>query len=143
MVAASNTRRKPFMGTRAVYTFIDYKDRHSVYKHFDGYPSGACGLIAKALKQAWPLPRFEADEFAAAFVAANKQIAGGARLTTGPEAHCDLEYTYEISCLNGQLHIRINEVKYTGLGHRRATYLSLFSGTLDEAHKFAGEFCLK
>ena len=25
------------MGTRAVYTFIDEDDRHSVYKHWDGY----------------------------------------------------------------------------------------------------------
>ena len=40
----------------------------TVYKHSDG----AVCWINKALEHAWPLPRFEADEFAAAFVAANK-----------------------------------------------------------------------
>jgi hypothetical protein len=43
----------------------------TVYKHSDGYPDGAVCWITKALEHAWPLPRFEADEFAAAFVAAN------------------------------------------------------------------------
>jgi hypothetical protein len=129
------------MGTRAVYTFIDdTEDRHSVYKHWDGDPSGACGFIAKALKQAWPLPRFEADEYAAAFVAANKQEAGDIRLTSGPDAHCDLEYTYEISCPDGKLHIRINEVNYTGPRDCQTNYRPLFEGTLDEARLFAAEF---
>jgi hypothetical protein len=132
------------MGTRAVYTFIDdTDDRHSVYKHWDGYPSGACGFISKALKKAWPLPRFEADEFAAAFVAANKQESGDIRLTSGPDAHSDLEYTYEISCPDGQLHIRINEVNFTGPDYCQANYRPLFEGTLDDAELFAGKFSRK
>ena len=98
------------MGTRAVYTFIDAGDRHSVYKHWDGYPCGACRFIANALPLAWPLPGFEA----AAFVAANKQQPGNIRLTSGPDAHGDLAYTYEISCRDGQLHFRINEAGITG-----------------------------
>ena len=44
----------------------------TVYEHSDGYPDGAVCWITKTLEHAWPLPRFEADEFAAAFVAANK-----------------------------------------------------------------------
>ena len=61
------------MSTRAIYTFIGAdNERHSVYKHHDGYPSGAYDAIAAALPFAWPLPRFEPDEFAAAFVCANK-----------------------------------------------------------------------
>jgi len=62
------------MSTRAMYTFIDpeSKETHHVYKHYDGYPKGAARWIKAALAYAWPLPRFEADEFAAAFVAANK-----------------------------------------------------------------------
>ena len=61
------------MSTRAVYTFIGDQDapRH-VYKHSDNYPTGACDAIEAALAFAWPLPRYENDEFAAAFVAANK-----------------------------------------------------------------------
>jgi hypothetical protein len=47
----------------------------TIYKHSDGYPEGAVCWITRALEFAWPLPRFEADEFAAAFVAANKHSA--------------------------------------------------------------------
>lgn len=60
------------MSTRAVYIFHDRDTEIAVYKHHDGYPSGACEAIRNALPHAWPLPRFEADEFAAAFVAGNK-----------------------------------------------------------------------
>jgi hypothetical protein len=65
------------MSTRAMYTFIepDHKDAKRgfhVYKHHDGYPSGAAEAIEAAQEYAWQLGRFEADEFAAAFVAGNK-----------------------------------------------------------------------
>lgn len=60
------------MSTRAIFTFIDGNEKHHVYKHSDGYPKGAAQALTAALAYAWQLPRFEADEFAAAFVAANK-----------------------------------------------------------------------
>lgn len=85
------------MGTRAVYSFSDDRGTHHVYKHWDGYPAGAFDFITKAIALAWPLPRFEADDFAAAFVAANKTEGGNIRLTNGPENHGDLEYRYEIT----------------------------------------------
>jgi hypothetical protein len=125
------------MGTRAVYTFIDEDDRHSVFKHWDGYPKWACRFIANALELAWPLPRFEADEYAAAFVAANKKEPGNLRLTSGPDAHGDLAYTYEIRCRGGQLHVRIDQVSYTGRKLRQAVYRPLFEGTLEGAQRFA------
>ena len=72
------------MGTRAVYFFNDMfregKDSiniYGVYKHYDNYPKGAAYHIEAAKDYAWRLPRFEADEFAAAFVAANKNKSGG------------------------------------------------------------------
>jgi hypothetical protein len=62
------------MSTRAMYTFrnADGSEEYHVYKHSDGYPTGAAEALVAALEHAWPLPRYEADEFAAAFVAANK-----------------------------------------------------------------------
>jgi hypothetical protein len=125
------------MGTRAVYTFIDVDHRYSVYKHWDGYPRWGCQFIAKALPLAWPLPRFEADEFAAAFVAANKNEAGDVRLTCGPQVHGDLAYTYEVRCQDGQLHLRIFQVRYHGPGYCGADYQPLFAGSLDDAQQFA------
>ena len=92
------------MGTRAVYTFKDEYDSFSVYKHYDGYPSGegggsgAFGFIQDAKQYAWDLPRFEASEFACAFIKANKGDAGGdVYLTRGYEHHGDLSYRYEIT----------------------------------------------
>jgi hypothetical protein len=122
------------MGTRAVYTFIDEDDRHSVYKHWDGYPRWGCQFIANALPLAWPLPRFEADEFAAAFVAANKKTAGDIRLTPGPEAHGDLAYAYEICCQAERLHIRIFGPCWC------ADDTPLFEGTLEAAQQFAATY---
>ena len=92
------------MGTRAVYTFKDEDSSFSVYKHYDGYPEGegggpgAFGFIKEAKKYAWELPRFDAAEFAAAFVKANKGEAGGdVYLTKGPQHHGDLSYAYQIT----------------------------------------------
>ena len=65
------------MGTRAVYFFEDDSGMYGVYKHYDGYPQGAAQHIEAAKDWAWKFPRFEADEFAAAFVAANKNKDGG------------------------------------------------------------------
>ena len=101
------------MSTRCVVTFQDDDGSHSVYKHSDGYPDtehGILALIEKTKAHAWELPRFEADDFAASFVVAAKQGAGGVRLTTGPEAHGDLEYTYLVTCVDGKLGVEVNRV---------------------------------
>lgn len=98
------------MANPALYTFKDKGGEYHVYKHYDGYPTGALGFIAEAKKLAWDLPRFEADEFAAAFIAANKgEGGGGVRLTIGnawgQAAPSDIEYHYVITCKTGSLHI--------------------------------------
>lgn len=85
------------MSTRATYEFKDQYGSHTVYIHFDGYPSNAYKYIQNALKLAWELPRFEADEFAAAFVATNKNREGGVRLTDGRDSYFDTKYHYVVS----------------------------------------------
>ena len=84
------------MSTRACYTFIDSDACFTVYVHCDGYPTGAADKIAAALPLAWELPRFEADEFGAAFIAGNKSHGGNVRLTTDYNNHADIEYRYEV-----------------------------------------------
>jgi hypothetical protein len=96
------------MSTRAIYTFSDEDTAPiHVYKHHDGYPyasynrgeAGGLLWIKKAKELAWELPRFEADEFAASFVAANKTESGGCRLITTEhpwEYASDAEYWYKI-----------------------------------------------
>jgi len=64
------------MSTRALYTFHDADASWNVYKHHDGYPSGAAAILRDAIDVfAWELPRFEADEFACSFIAAAKAQA--------------------------------------------------------------------
>lgn len=116
------------MSTRAVYTFKDNDSTVHVYKHCDGYPKGAAVNIAAALPWAWQLPRFEADEFAAAFVAGCKtdpKINGGKKpgdkygggdlrlLPSGSIyeiAPGDIAYRYEITERAGEVYVRAYEM---------------------------------
>lgn len=85
------------MGTRAVYTFKSHGEAFHVYKHWDNDPSCAAGFISQACLKAWDLPRFEADEFAAAFIAANKDKAGDICLIKSARACGDAAYFYEVT----------------------------------------------
>tara|TARA_R100000656_G_scaffold17391_1_gene16303 strand:+ start:670 stop:1098 length:429 start_codon:yes stop_codon:yes gene_type:complete len=112
------------MSTRACYTFSDQSGDVHVYKHHDGYPyckfpqgeGGGLVWINDAKKFAWPLPRFEADEFAAAFVAANKVTpTGGVRLINTPDPwdfSSDSEYWYKVSCVDGELFVAVFSVDW-------------------------------
>jgi hypothetical protein len=77
------------MSTRATYTIHDNQEQFHVYKHHDGYPLGGIKAIAAALPFAWDLPRFEGDEFAAAFVAGNKWNKGSDLMSVARKAHAD------------------------------------------------------
>jgi len=101
------------MSTRACYTFRDKESAHSVYYHFDGYPSNALRMISKARKSAWQFPRFEADEYAAAFCYTVKDgKRGGAMLTEGPHRHGDLDYRYDVWFENNDLMVKIWHVDF-------------------------------
>lgn len=88
------------MGTRAVITFIDADNsRYSVYQHWDGDP----GTVLKQIRQTskrWPWPRYEADEYAAAYIATHKTDPGNIRISRGPSAHGDIAYRYEVRFYN-------------------------------------------
>lgn len=123
------------MGTRALYTFKDGSDSVNVYKHWDGYPTGAIQHIKAAIPFAWALPRFEANEFAAAFCAGNKPATGpysGGDVRIMPSGTpdkvaskfcADIEYRYEITANDDELVIRAFEFN----GSKGA---QIFAGTL-------------
>lgn len=103
------------MGTRAVYTFGTGEEEYHVYKHWDNYPEGAAIFLENAKGNAWQAPRFEPDDFAAAFVAANKTGPGDVRLMPsgdiGDVAPADIEYHYRVwPAPNGQLIIKAHQV---------------------------------
>jgi hypothetical protein len=86
------------MSTRALYTFKgeNAADTWNVYKHHDGYPTGAANVLQNTLKYfAWVLPRYEADEFAAAFCAAGKADYY-LRAVEAVEAHDAKEYKFAL-----------------------------------------------
>lgn len=103
------------MSTRCTITVRDERggrDAYSLYRHCDGYPDTQHGVIAtlsKALPLAWPMPRFEADDFAAAIVAAWKDSCGNIRLTAGRDAHGDTEYHYEVFPARGAVMVQVYE----------------------------------
>lgn len=155
------------MSTRGCYRFTDGGSNQgpfTVYKHSDNYPyteHGGIAAIAKAVDYAWGLPRFEADEFAAAFVSANKPSrrelvaewkargmadaeryaqsgAGGqVRLLNTPgdmtldHMPGDIEYLYDVTCRKGQLFIVVAKIG-GGFGDDEMTATPIAEGTLDE-----------
>lgn len=100
------------MSTRCTVTVRDRKDGNhafTIYRHSDGYPDTPHGVLATlkgALSYAFPLPRFEEDDFAAAIVAAWKTPGkmsgtycyqgGDIRLMESRDSCGDSEYHYEI-----------------------------------------------
>jgi hypothetical protein len=90
------------MSTRSIWTFIDKswepEREYHVYKHYDGYPAGASAFVINVLlsELAWRWPRFEADEFAAAFIAANKVRQGDIRLCKSRTDFTDVGYGYTL-----------------------------------------------
>lgn len=103
------------MSTRAVYLFTDAKGPYAqsfmVYKHHDGYPSGAADAITAGRAKAWQGARFEADEAAASFVAGAKTSAGGVRLMHGDltSAPGDAAYVYLITPKGDDWHVECRE----------------------------------
>src|SRR5262249_60391012 len=88
------------MATRSNIIVQDEFSRIQVYRHWDGYPKAVIPELIKALEFAWPLPRFEADDFAAAIVRAWKDGGGHIRIDGNPKGfelvHGDTEYVYVI-----------------------------------------------
>ena len=92
------------MGTRSNLIIADDYNRLQLYRHWDGYPDSETGVLAdleKALPYAWPLPRFEADDFAAAIIRAWKGEGGGNIYIDGApkgweKIHGDVEWVYII-----------------------------------------------
>lgn len=89
------------MSTRSNIIVKDAYNAIQLYRHWDGYPEGVIPDLADALAYAWQLPRFEADDFAAAIVRAWKAEGGGNISIDGsPKAfelvHGDTEWVYVI-----------------------------------------------
>jgi hypothetical protein len=127
------------MSTRCTITVRDEKngtEAYSIYRHCDGYPDGESGVFATlpaALSYAWPLPRYEAMEFAAAIIVAWKEAAhllhvasalpytvqgGNIYMTKGRDQHYDTDYHYEVWS-DGKGRIAVQCFRPVGEGDKR------------------------
>lgn len=121
------------MGTRGVYTFKEKGVLFHVYSHWDNYPTGGAQKLQLTLTsgKAWTLPRYEADEFAAAFIATNKNTSGNIRLQKGRTSATDVEFGYTI-WPDPKTHQLMLEVSATDFWGPKPTERSLWKGLLTE-----------
>jgi hypothetical protein len=96
------------MSTRSVFEVKSDAGSMFIYKHWDGYPSGAQQVIRAAIDsgKVWPLPRFEPDEFAAGIIAAGKDGGGDFRLLGSRGAiPADVEYWHVLHVIKRELRL--------------------------------------
>jgi hypothetical protein len=89
------------MSTRSNIIVDDGYRRIQLYRHYDGFPDDLLPDLEQALLYAWPWPRFEAADFAAAIVRAWKGEGGGNITVDGSPKdweliHADVEWVYLI-----------------------------------------------
>ena len=116
------------MSTRSTIKVKDEYNTFYIYRHHDGYPNGEYGVIntlEKVFPFAWPLPRFESGDFAAAIIAAWKGGGGGIYFTHNHNRHGDTVYEYDIY-FDRELMITIRE-GYSGDKRQ------MFNGTYADA----------
>jgi hypothetical protein len=94
------------MSTQAVITFKDQHGEYSIFRHWDGYPSGVIPDLDALFKSnfVWPLPRFEADEAAAGMIAMFKRDPGNYRLT---DAKMGKNYGYCVEMRDGAIFVTV------------------------------------
>jgi hypothetical protein len=94
------------MSTNAIITFSDEEYSYSIYQQYDGDPKEVAKSLTAALEFAWPLPRFEPEEFAAAYIRANKVRAGGLYLTHKGEYE-ETPYAYRVTLEDEQIRVHV------------------------------------
>jgi len=125
------------MGTKAAIKFADDNGTQAiVYTQYDGDPQGIQRMILRAIDEGlvWDLPRYEADEFAAGFIAANKKYSGGLRvLSTMSDLWCDFVYVVNFNSDLGEIGVTVGHCK----GHDeldRPEYVFMWDGRLSTMH---------
>lgn len=123
-VKDADTKAQPARGAYQPAIKARKGDAFNVYIHGDGYPTGAAAYVKGALKYAWELPRFEADEFAASLCASAKEGIKGGNARFMPQGdprkvaakNCaDIQYRYFIAAhdsgiLKGKVTVEAYEI---------------------------------
>lgn len=125
------------MGTKAAIKFTDENGAQAiVYTQYDGDPRGIQQKLQATIKSelVWTLPRFEADEFAAGFIAANKKYSGGIRVLSNiDDLWCDFLYVVNFNSNLGEIGVTVGHCKgYDELD--RPEYVFMWDGRLSTMH---------
>jgi hypothetical protein len=105
------------MGTPAQITFKDANDSIRIICNDDGHPETIASRISNSYKVAWPVGRYDATEFAAAFVATNKTRAGGVYIVNKGIYVADYRYVVKPDSLGSQL-LRVEAHKVSAASGR-------------------------
>lgn len=126
------------MPTRATLTVSDKNDSFHIYRHHDGYPHGEHGVIrslTQAQERAWPQPRFEAGDFAAALVAVMKDTTGSIYLTQNADDHVDRNFHYLITSDGSGLNVNVQYTEWLDPQFTKFEMRTQFKGVLEDAIK--------
>ena len=121
------------MSTRAVYTFISKSDwglkEVHIYKHHDGYPTGAIEFIDNATRGCSCSDISQRDLLVANFIIENRSESP-IEITSHWKHHGDLEYRYEIF---EDLQIKIFKRSFDGEDWiERSDYELIYDAPLDK-----------
>jgi len=109
------------MSTSALFVFRSEnhhgKEVVAIHRHGDGYPFDSILAIRAAVDLSWPAKartrtrvagRYEASEFAASFIAANKTGPGGFYIVDA-DADSFQNYVYLVTHSDGELQVRVTK----------------------------------
>ena len=142
--APNSTNEFTLHDHRGVVTIADTNDIHHVYLGWNAAPRYVARAVVRTLDYVW-LPRFEASEWVAAFIAAAKPLShfissdrpspfGVVRLTQDWRSHDDLSFRYLVTSKKRALWI----VALSRDDADSEVYSLQFEGNLDEFCAYAG-----
>jgi len=137
-----NDPAKPASPIRAALTVKDKSSSFHIRIEPQGDPASIALLCWRACRFAWPLPGFEAGDWAAGFLAAakprrvNDSVKGGTILALSGHwrDQGELDYRYEVTASEGQLAIKAWRRDRLASSYRLSF---AFAGTLEELFAFA------
>ena len=108
-----------------------------VYQHWDGYPAGVAITLAMTFDYAFKLPRWQANDFSAAFIAANKNSdnsvkqGGNIYISDGSDYK---DYEYHVTFKDGDVRVKVLDPYTDGLDpyELKDIEVIIFEGTFRE-----------
>ena len=107
------------MGYRSIIAFREADDDagHNdvfVYQHWTSAPEDIGSQLEGALAYAWPLPRYEHDDMAAAFVRHVKRDGGGVRILPRWDSIGGCDFVYLVTHNSGDDHLTVTTYVFKG-----------------------------